>query len=225
MQILLGERDEAGITYGNAAKCFKRCSPEDAISALKQAVEILTDSGRFHNAANHMKQVAEIYESDLVDLENSMRAYETAADWYAGEDSTSLANACWIKVATFAGQLEQYEKAFQVFEEVASASLENQLTKYSVKDYFLKAGICHLCTSDIVGTQRALQRYTTQDMTFGSTREYKFLEGLAEAVEAGDIEGFTEHVVEFDQLTKLDAWKTTLLLRIKQSISEEPSLT
>ena len=57
----------------------------------------------------------------------------------------SLANQCWIKVATFAAQLEQYEKAIEKFEHVATVSLENNLTKYSAKQYFLQAGLCHLC--------------------------------------------------------------------------------
>jgi alpha-soluble NSF attachment protein len=32
-------------------------------------------------------------------------------------------------------------------------------------------------------------------------------------------------VVEFDQVTKLDNWKTNILLKIKRGIQEEPSLT
>lgn len=35
---------------------------------------------------------------------------------------------------------------------------------------------------------------------------------------------FTGCVVEFDQLTKLDNWKTKILLEIKNSIGEESSL-
>jgi alpha-soluble NSF attachment protein len=48
---------------------------------------------------------------------------------------------------------------------------------------------------------------------------------LVEAVEAGDAGVFTRHVSDFDRMTKLDSWKTTILLRIKKQIAEEPSLT
>lgn len=58
-----------------------------------------------------------------------------------------------------------------------------------------------------------------------STREAKFLNALLEAVEAGDQEAFTGAVVEFDQVTKLDNWKTGILLKIKRGIEEEPTLT
>jgi alpha-soluble NSF attachment protein len=48
---------------------------------------------------------------------------------------------------------------------------------------------------------------------------------LIEAVEAGDTEAFTSAVVEFDQVTKLDNWKTNILLKIKRSIQDEMALT
>lgn len=47
---------------------------------------------------------------------------------------------------------------------------------------------------------------------------------LIEAVEAGDQEMFTGAVVEFDQVTKLDNWKTGMLLKIKRSIKEDTGL-
>jgi alpha-soluble NSF attachment protein len=40
-------------------------------------------------------------------------------------------------------------------------------------------------------------------------------------VESSDVEGFTEVIVEFDKLTKLDNWKTSLLLRLKKTIVNE----
>lgn len=43
-------------------------------------------------------------------------------------------------------------------------------------------------------------------------------------VENGDVDMFTAKVYDFDQLTKLDQWKTSILLRIKKTILEEPSL-
>lgn len=56
-----------------------------------------------------------------------------------------MVNKCLLKVAHFAAQLEQYENAIDKFEAVASASVDNQLTKWSLKEYFLKAVLCHLC--------------------------------------------------------------------------------
>lgn len=76
-----------------------------------------------------------------------------------------------------------------------------------------------------MSTKRNLMKYSNQDATFSSTREAKFLNALLEAAEAGDAEMFTGAVVEFDQVTKLDNWKTNILLKIKRGIQEEPGLT
>ncbi|KAJ1502449.1 hypothetical protein HMI56_002691, partial [Coelomomyces lativittatus] len=135
-----------------------------------------------------------------------------------------LANGCLLKIATFAAQLEHYSKAIELFEKVAADSINNTLTKWSVKEYFLKAGLCHLASEDAVGARRAIERYSEIDLTFSKQREFSFLNGLLEALESGDVDAFTSHVVEFDNLTKLDNWKTTLLLRVKKSM-ESASFT
>jgi hypothetical protein len=51
-----------------------------------------------------------------------------------------------LKVATFAAQLEQYPEAIEKFESVAEANVDNNLTKWSVREYLLKAGLCHLAS-------------------------------------------------------------------------------
>jgi hypothetical protein len=38
-------------------------------------------------------------------------------------------------------------------------------------------------------------------------------QALVDAMEAGDVDAFTTAVADFDSLTRLDAWKTTLLVR------------
>eukprot|EP00960_Hanusia_phi_P039835 754079-Hanusia_phi.AAC.2 len=50
---------------------------------------------------------------------------------------------------------EQYSRAIEVFESVASSSLDVALLKWSVKDYFFQAGLCHLATGDIIAFKRA----------------------------------------------------------------------
>ncbi|KAI8047697.1 soluble NSF attachment protein [Syncephalis plumigaleata] len=173
------ERDEAAPTFVAASKCYKKSNPEDAVAALKMAIEIYTERGRFHPAATHQKEAA-------------MESYQIAADWYGGEEATAQANNCLLKVAEFAAQLEQYERAIEKFEQVARANVDNQLTKWSLKEYFLKAGLCHLCLKDTDELQRALACYQDMDLTFSNTREYKFLQNIAEAIDAEDVEQFTK---------------------------------
>jgi alpha-soluble NSF attachment protein len=148
----LNERDEASNCYLNASKSYKKEFPQgslfdpEAATTLTLAISILIEKGRFSAAASSQKQLAEIYESDLADLQKAMDAYDQAGEWYSAEDASAQANACFLKVAQFAGTLENYDRAIRIFEQVAEKSLGNNLTKWSVREYFLKAGICHLCS-------------------------------------------------------------------------------
>lgn len=147
----------------------------DSVMCMKQGIEFYTDEGRFSIAAKHQKELAELYE-DQKDLDNAIASYQTAADFYEGEGSASSANQCLLKVALFSAQLERYDKAIELYEQIATQSIDNNLLKWSVKDYFLRAGLCHLAKGDIVAAKRALERYTEMDATFSSQRECKFLQ-------------------------------------------------
>jgi alpha-soluble NSF attachment protein len=70
-----------------------------------------------------------------------------------------------------------------------------------------------------------LERYENMDVTFRSTREAKFIKVLVESLEQSDEEAFTAAVFEFDQVTKLDNWKTAMLLKIKRGLQQAPGLT
>lgn len=124
-------------------------------------------------------------------------------------------------MAELAALEEDYRTAVDKFEAVAKSSLQNNLMKWSVKDYFLKAGICHLASGDMVATKRALDQYRELDNTFAGTRENALLMDLANSVEEGDQEGFSDKLFQYDQLSKLDKWKTTLLLRVKNHIEKD----
>lgn len=93
--------------------------------------------------------------------------------------------------------------------------------KWSVKEYFLKAGICHLANNDNVATKRAIESYRVLDPAFEQTREHQLLADLAEAVEEGDQEKFADKLFQYDQMSKLDKWKTTLLLKVKDNIQSQ----
>jgi len=222
-QMRLQSKHEAASNYINAANCYKKSNVPEAANCLRTAVELFTDEGRFSIAAKHQKEIAELYEAEL-DFEHAIESYQVAADYFEGEGSSSAANACLLKVAQFSAQLEKYEKAIEIFEKVAKQSLESNLLKWSVKEYFLKAGLCHLASGDVVSAKRALERYQEMDVTFGSQRECKFLQDIVAAVENFDVEAFTAAVVEYDSISKLDQWKTTLLLRIKTSIKADEGL-
>eukprot|EP00252_Welwitschia_mirabilis_P012233 TRINITY_DN2717_c0_g1_i1.p1 TRINITY_DN2717_c0_g1~~TRINITY_DN2717_c0_g1_i1.p1 ORF type:complete len:290 (-),score=81.50 TRINITY_DN2717_c0_g1_i1:254-1123(-) len=213
-------KHEAASAYVDAANCYKKTNSQEAMRCLNNAINFFMEIGRLSMAAKYCKDIGEMYESEE-NWESAMEYYERAADLFRGEEVTSTASQCLLKVAQFAAQLEQYPKAIQIFEEVARQSLNNNLLKYSVKGYLLNAGLCHICRGDAVAISNALEKYQELDPTFSNTREYKLLADLSAAIDEEDVVKFTDVVKEFDSMTRLDQWKTTLLLRAKNALKDK----
>ncbi|KAK2388133.1 hypothetical protein P8452_26183 [Trifolium repens] len=224
----LESKHEAAQAYVDAAHCYKKTNISEAVSCLDHAVNLLCDIGRLSMAARYLKEIAELYESEQ-NIEQAVVYYEKSADFYQNEEVTTSANQCKQKVAQFAAQLEQYQKSIDIYEEIARQSLNNNLLKYGVKGHLLNAGICQLCKGDVVAINNALEKYQELDPTFSGTREYKLLADVAAAVDEEDVVKFTDVVKDFDSMTPLDSWKTTLLLRVKEKLKakelEEDDLT
>uniref|UniRef100_A0A6Q2XJZ4 N-ethylmaleimide-sensitive factor attachment protein, beta b n=1 Tax=Esox lucius TaxID=8010 RepID=A0A6Q2XJZ4_ESOLU len=210
--------EEACEMYCRAANMFKMAKNwTEAIKCLSAAVDIYTDMGRFTIAAKHHITIAEIYESELVDIEKAIAHYEQAADYYKGEESNSSANKCLLKVGAYAAQLEQYAKAIEIYEQVGSSTMDNPLLKYSAKEYFFKASLCHFIVDEL-NAKLAVEKYEEMFPAFSDSRECKLLKKLLDAHEEQNSEAFTEAIKEFDSISRLDQWQTTMLLRIKKTI-------
>ncbi|XP_073032743.1 alpha-soluble NSF attachment protein-like [Primulina eburnea] len=224
----LDSKHEAANAYADAAHCYKKTNSKESIQCLQQSVNLFLDIGRLNMSARYYKEIAELYEQEE-NLEQAIVYYERAADLFQSEEVSTSANQCRQKIAQFAAQLEQYQKAIEIYEDIGRQSLNNNLLKYGVKGHLLNAGICQLCKGDVVAINNALERYQDLDPTFSGTREYRLLEDLAAALDEEDVEKFTGAIKEFDSMTRLDAWKTTLLLRVKEALKakelEEDDLT
>ncbi|KAH7664705.1 NSF attachment protein [Dioscorea alata] len=224
----LESKHEAASAYVDAANCYKKISAQDAAESLNQAVNLFLEIGRLNMAARYCKELGEIYEQEQ-SFDKAIDYFERAADLFQSEEVTTSANQCKQKVAQFAAQLEQYPKAIEIFEAIARHSMNNNLLKYSVKGLLLNAGICQLCRGDVVAITNALEKYQDLDPSFSGSREYKLLADLAASMDEEDVGKFTDAIKEFDSMTRLDPWKTTLLLRAKNVLKakeeEEDDLT
>uniref|UniRef100_A0A182QMW2 Soluble NSF attachment protein n=1 Tax=Anopheles farauti TaxID=69004 RepID=A0A182QMW2_9DIPT len=239
-----GSRHDAATNYVDASNCYKKVvytprpfleqipipisihfqtDPNEAVNCLLKAIDIYTDMGRFTMAAKHHQSIAEMYENEANDLQRAVQHYEQAADYFKGEESTSSANKCMLKVAQYAAQLEDYEKAIQIYEQVAGSCLDSSLLKYSAKEYFFRAALCHLSV-DLLNAQHAMEKYAQQYPAFQDSREYKLVKTLCEHLEEQNVDGFTEAVKEYDSISRLDQWYTTILLRIKKQANDNPDL-
>ncbi|KPP77574.1 N-ethylmaleimide-sensitive factor attachment protein, beta-like [Scleropages formosus] len=168
LHMQLQNKHDSATSFVDAGNAYKKADPQG---------EVWRDMGRFTIAAKHHITIAEVYESELVDIEKAIAHYEQAADYYKGEESNSSANKCLLKVASYSAQLEQYQKAIEIYEQVGTNTMDNPLLKYSAKEYFFKAALCHFIVDEL-----------------------------------------NAKVKEFDSISRLDQWLTTMLLRIKKTI-------
>ncbi|KAG6433723.1 hypothetical protein SASPL_105338 [Salvia splendens] len=195
-------KHEAATAYVDSANCYKKISPKQAISCLDQA------------------DIGDLCEQEK-DMDQAITYFERAADLYQIEEANTLSSQCRQKVAEFSAQIGKYHIAGEIYEQVAGYALSNNLLKYGARGHLLNAGICQLCKGDIIAINNALERYQASDLdpTFSRTL----------AFDEEDAAKFTIAVKEFDSITKLDAWKTTLLRRVKEHIKakelEEDDLT
>ena len=102
-EIASAEPDSATRKYLSAASCYKKCdsickqTPKlgtfflkllvVAVECLIKAIAIFVKNGRFHIAATHEKEIAEIYEKDLENIPKAIKYYLSSADRFNIEDS------------------------------------------------------------------------------------------------------------------------------------------
>lgn len=60
------------------------------------------------------------YLMQIADIEKAIQHFEQASDYFRGEENNSSSNKCLLKVAMYAAQMENYDKAIQIYEQVGN---------------------------------------------------------------------------------------------------------
>ncbi|KAI5453076.1 vesicular-fusion protein S17 [Naganishia albida] len=212
---------EATQAWVNAGRAWKKVDPGRAVECLARAVQGLVKAGQFRQAADREKEIAQIWAQDNLNIAKARDSYVRAGEWYKQEEANATANQCYQAAAEHSADLGDFGRAIELYEQVGDWSLASPLTKYSVKEYWLRASLCAMAMGDLVTCNRLLTTFAQKDVTFPSTREYKLAAAVMDACEQGDVDSFTQAVYEYDQLTKLDNCKTGILLRIKKGLEME----
>lgn len=215
----MGSKFEAAGCYVDASAMYKKTNVRESAECLLQSVSYFAGLGKFTMAAKQAFSAGELYENSLSDLANAVKSYEQTVEYYDMEDSGSSKNKALVKIATISASLENWEKAYTMFEDVAKVMTENALLKWSAKEYFLKAGLCRLASGDAIGAKIHAEEYQVIYAGMRDTRESKLLLNLSDACEEKDVEKYTELITEYDAMSPLDDWMTSVLLSIKKGIT------
>jgi len=214
---------ETAGNYVKASTSYRKDNPTAAIEALLKAIHLYAEEGKFNMAAKYEKELAEMYEAEL-DTSNSLKHYEIAAEYFENENSPSAANQCLLKVAHFGATLGNFSRAVELFEQIAGTSVNNNLLKWSAKEYFLKAGLCNLALGDQIEAKKSLERYSALSPEFHGSREYNFLQQLITAYEKFDVDYFKKAVGEYSEISPLQPWTSAVLVTITEKLkSDDPA--
>jgi alpha-soluble NSF attachment protein len=215
-----------------AGSCYKKSSPTEAVTAYQSAISLLTDAGRLTNAAKLCKECAELFENEEASVQEQEKSsivqaiefYNQASDLFSMEDSHSQSSSCLAKVAELcSGALDPPDllRAANIYDTIGRKCLESNLLKFNAKGYFFQAILCHLAAGDAIAATQNLDRYEGIDYTFGESREGKFCRTICTCIENYDMDTFGQSCFEYDRISKLDPWKTSMLVKIKRTIGDD----
>ena len=216
--LLAGSKLDAIKSRTDAATAYGSASPpvtDKALESYQSVIDTLSIDGKFGQCARHYRAMAELCESDN-DKESAFTHYENAASMFKNDSKKGEANKCLLKVATMASEGGDYLRGADIYETIAKESLETRLGAYSAKGYFFQALLCFMAGGDVVAAQQKLEEYSAIDYTFPTARESQFVTKLLEAWENNDGDAYGEACVDFDRISPLDPWKSSMLLAAKR---------
>jgi alpha-soluble NSF attachment protein len=224
----MDQKHDAATAYISASNAYKQAGMNnESVKCLEEAATIYTLSGKFSQAAKILKDAGETYEKEE-NFEKAAECLKKAADYYEGENAKSSSTGCLVKVAHMYAQLKKYDEAISIWEKCVSQSLDDRLMTWGSKEYLFKALLCRLAkikdaASELEGVKNSVFDYKELDVRFPDTRECKLVEKIIDAFDAQDLKGFRAALKDFDSVTKLTPFLTSLLTEIK--IVLEKSIT
>ena len=165
----------------NAAQCYKKINPSQAIPVFLKAIDKYNENGRFGQSAKFHQEIAEMSEADDK-YDTAIKHYSLAAELFNHDNKPLSAQPCNLKIATISAKCKQYSQAAEIFERTARDCLQSRLGAYSAKGYFFQCLLCYLAAGDNVATHSKLDSFKQLDHNFPISRECVFIEKLQQVI-------------------------------------------
>jgi alpha-soluble NSF attachment protein len=217
----LGQPGLAAGELVDAAHCCVRTG-NDAAPFLRLAADTYLSANRFDRAAKCVLEMAAA--ADATGSEEARQLYAEAVDLFgktaAGGDSTDCRH-CRVKLGELASSDAEAADIFERLgrdECVGDNRRRHGGASYLARKFFLQSLLCHLAQGDTVQARRKQEQFADLDCTFPGSRENAFVAQLITAMDDGSAEVFADACADYDRVTPLDAWKTSVLLRAKSHL-------
>jgi len=205
--------------YIQAAQNFAKQDVTAGIAAMIKGISIMAEDGKFSQAAKYEKELAEMFET-IGDLDNAVKHYEVAAEYYEMEGSKATGADCLSKVVPLCAEKGDYHKAIALLEKMCDATAST-LARHSIKEHCLKAGILFLCIPDHIAANKSLEKWLGKYADFRGTREHNFLSQLISAAAKNDGDSFKKAIIEWESISPLDNFKDTYLKIATEKLNSE----
>jgi alpha-soluble NSF attachment protein len=202
--------------YIQAAHSFSKQNIQAGVSAMLKGISLLAEDGKFSLAAKYEKELAEMFET-LGELDNAIKHYEIASEYYDMEGSKATSAGCLEKIIPIVADKGDYDKAIQLIEKICD-SYSPSLAKHFIKEFCLKAGILYLCFPDKVAANKNMEKWAAKYSDFKGSREHKFLSQLIVAFQKDDCDMFKKAVDEWQTISSLDRFKDKFLAKALEKL-------
>lgn len=216
---------DAQQSYAEAAKLLKKVDMKLAGQAMDQAIKLNIQENRLGAAARLLKEWGEALEADEMWPE-ALAAYDKSRQYFETEDQAQAALQVRAKMASLFVELRRFDDAMLAYEKLGRTYAEGSM-KFQAKSQFFMAIICRLATikpesvsEGCAEAHDALEAYLAMDGYFRNTREADACEMLIGALETSDEVQFDEAIGNLQELKMLDDKKTTILLKVRENVSD-----
>jgi len=202
--------------YIQAAHSFSKQDVPAGIAAMLKGISLLSEDGKFSQAAKYEKELAEMFET-LGDLDNAIKHYEIAGEYFDMEGSKATGAGCLEKIIPIVSDKGDYHKAIELIEKICDG-YSTSLSRYSIKELCLKAGILYLCVPDKVAANKGMDKWAAKYGDFKGSREHQFLSQLIVAFQKDDGDMFKKAVDEWQTISSLDRFKDKFLAKALEKL-------
>jgi alpha-soluble NSF attachment protein len=215
---------QIAMSYINAAQNFAKQDITAGIAAMLKGINIMAEDGKFSQAAKYEKDLAQMFES-IDDYENAIKHYEIAAEYFDLEGSKVTGADCLNKIVPLCAAKGDYHKAIALLEKVCDANASS-ISRHSIKEHCLKAGILYLCIPDYVAANKSVEKWSQKyGNDFRGTREQEFLAQLVAYGSKSDQEGCKAAVENWESISPLDNFKDHYIRIALDKLSPEEDYT
>ncbi|XP_058804011.1 alpha-soluble NSF attachment protein isoform X2 [Phymastichus coffea] len=197
---------------------------EDAVECYQRAANLFKMSKKWSEAGNAFCQAANLH-AKAGSKHDSATNYIDAANCYKKSDASEAVN-CLLKAVEIYTDMGRFTMAAKHHQNIAeiyeneAADLDRAVHHYELaSDYFRgeeSNSSANKCLLKVAQYAAHLENYEKAIQIYEQV--------LIENLEEQNAEGFTEAVKEYDSISRLDQWFTSILLRIKKQINDNPDL-